>query len=202
MKVLRKLREENGSITMTVVTAMLFITSSILIAYFSLSNLSNDQSRKIRQVADSYKVTNSDLVQKYKETYDKSPDHTEVSYIQANYKEQEPKTQYIDTKFKPDSNSKIILKIKTKLPIANNSFLFGSRYNGNKNQFGVFYSTVWGNNGYTGRFGEKEYRTNIAYTDKNNEIIEIELSRERFWIRAFNQNNEPISESYPVERRN
>ena len=58
MKILRKIKEEKGSITMTVVAAMLFITSSILIAYFSLSNQSNDQSKKIRQVADSYKVTN------------------------------------------------------------------------------------------------------------------------------------------------
>ena len=70
MKILRKLSEEKGSITMTVVAAMLFITSAILIAYFSLSNQSNDQSKKTRQIADSYKVTNSDLVQKYKEVYD------------------------------------------------------------------------------------------------------------------------------------
>ena len=70
MKVLRKLREEKGSITMTVVAAMLFITSAILIAYFSLSNQSNDQSKKTRQIADSYKVTNSQIVQRYKDVYD------------------------------------------------------------------------------------------------------------------------------------
>ena len=67
MKVLRKIKEEKGSITMTVVALMLFITTGISIAYFSLSNQSNNQGRKIRQIADSYKVTNSDLVQKYKE---------------------------------------------------------------------------------------------------------------------------------------
>ena len=70
MKVLRKIKEEKGSITMTVVALMLFITTGISIAYFSLSNQSNNQGRKIRQIADSYKVTNSDLVQKYKEVYD------------------------------------------------------------------------------------------------------------------------------------
>ena len=67
MKILRKIKEEKGSITMTVVALMLFITTGIFIAYFSLSNQSNNQGRKIRQIADSYKVTNSDLVQKYKE---------------------------------------------------------------------------------------------------------------------------------------
>ena len=70
MKVLRKIKEEKGSITMTVVALMLFITTGIFIAYFSLSNQSNNQGRKIRQIADSYKVTNSDLVHKYKEVYD------------------------------------------------------------------------------------------------------------------------------------
>ena len=71
MKTFRKFKGEKGSITLTVVAAMLFITSSILIAYFSLSNLSNDQSRKIRQVADSYKVSNSSIIEKYKDNYDK-----------------------------------------------------------------------------------------------------------------------------------
>ena len=70
MRFLQKIKDEKGSITMTVVAAMLFITAAILIAYFSLSNQSNDQSKKIRQIEDSYKVTNSDLVQKYKEVYD------------------------------------------------------------------------------------------------------------------------------------
>lgn len=79
MKILRKLSEEKGSITMTVVAAMLFITSSILIAYFSLSNQSNDQSKKIRQVADSYKVTNSELVQKYKDVQDNLNEVTTMS---------------------------------------------------------------------------------------------------------------------------
>ena len=79
MKILRKLSEEKGSITMTVVAAMLFITSAILIAYFSLSNQSNDQSKKTRQIADSYKVTNSDLVQKYKEVQDNLNEITTMS---------------------------------------------------------------------------------------------------------------------------
>lgn len=79
MKILRKLKEEKGSITMTVVAAMLFITSAILIAYFSLSNQSNDQSKKTRQIADSYKVTNSDLVQKYKDVQDSLNDITTMS---------------------------------------------------------------------------------------------------------------------------
>ena len=83
MKVLRKIKEEKGSITMTVVAAMLFITSSILIAYFSLSNQSNDQSKKTRQVADSYKVTNSDLIQKYKDVQDNLNDITTMSITQT-----------------------------------------------------------------------------------------------------------------------
>jgi hypothetical protein len=79
MKVLRKIKEEKGSITMTVVAAMLFIISAVLIAYFSLSNQSNDQSKKTRQIADSYKVTNSDLVQKYKDVQDNLDDITTMS---------------------------------------------------------------------------------------------------------------------------
>ena len=83
MKILRKLSEEKGSITMTVVAAMLFITSAILIAYFSLSNQSNDQSKKTKQVADSYKVTNSDLVQKYKDVQDNLNEVTTMSITEV-----------------------------------------------------------------------------------------------------------------------
>lgn len=79
MKILRKIKEEKGSITMTVVAAMLFIISAILLAYFSLSNQSNDQSKKTRQVSDSYKVTNSDLVQKYKNVQDNLNEVTTMS---------------------------------------------------------------------------------------------------------------------------
>lgn len=83
MKILRKLKEEKGSITMTVVAAMLFIISAILIAYFSLSNQSNDQSKKTRQVADSYKVTNTDLVQKYKDVQDNFNEVTTMSIAEV-----------------------------------------------------------------------------------------------------------------------
>ena len=83
MKVLRKIKEEKGSITMTVVALMLFIITGIFIAYFSLSNQSNNQSKKIRQVADSYKVTNSELVQKYKDVQDNLNDITTMSITQT-----------------------------------------------------------------------------------------------------------------------
>lgn len=80
MKKFKKLiKKENGSITITVVASMLFITTMITIAYFTISNKSNDQSKKISQVADSYKVTNSDLVQKYKDIQDKLNDITTMS---------------------------------------------------------------------------------------------------------------------------
>ena len=61
MKVLRKIKEEKGSITMTVVAAMLFITSAIMIAYFSLSNQSNNQGRKLKKIASSYNY-NDDIL--------------------------------------------------------------------------------------------------------------------------------------------
>lgn len=83
MKVLRKIKEEKGSITMTVVAAMLFIISAVLIAYFSLSNQSNDQSKKTRQIADSYKVTNTDLVQKYKDVQDNFNEVTTMSIAEV-----------------------------------------------------------------------------------------------------------------------
>ena len=72
MRFLQKIKDEKGSITMTVVAAMLFITAAILIAYFSLSNQSNDQSKKIRQIEDSYRVTNSEAIQEYKDIYDEN----------------------------------------------------------------------------------------------------------------------------------
>ena len=131
MKVLRKIKEEKGSITMTVVAAMLFITSSILIAYFSLSNQSNDQSKKIRQIADSYKVTNSDLVQKYKEVYDKSPDHTEVSYIQSTG------TQYIDTDIKANDINKIFIKFNIVENTGAHQGILGGGYTINNKSFQV-----------------------------------------------------------------
>ena len=84
MKILKKLKyKENGSITITVVAAMLFITMGVLLAYFSLSNQSNDQGRKIKKLENSYKVTNDELIQSYKNARNELNEITSMTYSQV-----------------------------------------------------------------------------------------------------------------------
>ena len=71
MKLIKEqLKQEKGSITMTVLAAMLFITSVITISYFSISNQSSDQNQKVRIISEQYDVKNSDIQQKYNQMYD------------------------------------------------------------------------------------------------------------------------------------
>lgn len=67
MKVLRKLREENGSITMTVVAAMLLIIACITIAFMSIFNKNISQNSKIRIIEKNYADSSSN--EKIKEQY-------------------------------------------------------------------------------------------------------------------------------------
>lgn len=169
MRFLQKIKDEKGSITMTVVAAMLFITAAILIAYFSLSNQSNDQSKKIRQIEDSYKVTNSDLVQKYKETYDKSPDHTEVSYIQSTG------TQYIDTEIKANDINKIFIKFNIVENTGAHQGILGGGYTTNNKSFQVLLNAS--NNLISSRFG-----TNVLTIPYDDSVHGIDLSKEKIRI--------------------
>lgn len=68
MKILKKLiKKENGSITMTVLAAMLFITTVLVVSYFSISNQGSNQNRKIQQISKQYSVSDSQLEEKYNE---------------------------------------------------------------------------------------------------------------------------------------
>lgn len=83
MKVLKKIKEEKGSITMTTVAVLLFMTAAVAIASFSLSNQSIDQNKKIKQTSNSYKVTEAELTHEYKEVQDELDRITTMSIEQA-----------------------------------------------------------------------------------------------------------------------
>ena len=67
MKILRKLSEEKGSITMTVVAAMLFVIACITIAFMSIFNKTISQNSKIRIIEKNYADSSSN--EKIKEQY-------------------------------------------------------------------------------------------------------------------------------------
>lgn len=82
MKILKKLiKKENGSITMTVLAAMLFITTVLVVSYFSISNQGSNQNRKIQQISKQYSVTDGELEERYNQLL-RQLDNT--SYMQIN----------------------------------------------------------------------------------------------------------------------
>lgn len=83
MKVLKKIKEEKGSITMTTVAVLLFMTAAVAIASFSLSNQSIDQNKKIKQTSNSYKVIDAELTHEYKEVQDELDRITNMTYSKA-----------------------------------------------------------------------------------------------------------------------
>ena len=66
MKILKRmLKQEKGAITMTVLAAMLFITTVLVISYFSIFNLGSNQNKKIQQISKQYSVTDGELEERY-----------------------------------------------------------------------------------------------------------------------------------------
>ena len=82
MKILKRmLKQEKGSITMTVLASMLFITTVLVVSYFSISNQGSNQNRKIQQISKQYSVTDGELEERYNQI-SRQLDNT--SYMQIN----------------------------------------------------------------------------------------------------------------------
>jgi len=88
-------------------------------------------------------------------------------------------SQYIDTLYKTNTNSKVDLKISTPYSIRHSSFLFASRDSDfYTNGFGVYYND---SGGYTARFSkETNYSSNIKFIE--NENLNISLSKGEFKV--------------------
>ena len=83
MKVLKRmLKQEKGAITMTVLAAMLFITTVLVISYFSIFNLGSNQNRKIQQISKQYSVTDGELEERYNQILN-NLDLNNISITQA-----------------------------------------------------------------------------------------------------------------------
>lgn len=66
MEIIKKFKKsEKGSITIMVLTAMLFILVIITASYLAISNESSGQEKKISQITKQYQVTNEEMEQKY-----------------------------------------------------------------------------------------------------------------------------------------
>ena len=66
MEIIRRFKKnEKGSITIMVLTAMLFMLVVITISYLSISNESIGQNKKISQISEQYQVTDEDMKQEY-----------------------------------------------------------------------------------------------------------------------------------------
>lgn len=79
----KQLKQEKGSITMTVLSVMLLITVGIAISYFSISNKKTDQGNKGKQIQKQYEVSNSDVKQKYEEVIKKISELNIISINEA-----------------------------------------------------------------------------------------------------------------------
>ena len=66
MEIINKFKKsEKGSITVMVLTSMLFILVVITASYLSISNKSVDQNRKVTQISKQYQVTEDEMEQEY-----------------------------------------------------------------------------------------------------------------------------------------
>ena len=66
MEIIKKFKKsEKGSITVMVLTSMLFMLVVITASYLAISNESNEQNKKISQISKQYQVTDEDMEQKY-----------------------------------------------------------------------------------------------------------------------------------------
>lgn len=66
MEIINKFKKsEKGSITMMVLTVMLFMLIVVTVSYFGISNKSIGQNKKISHISEQYQVTDEDMEQEY-----------------------------------------------------------------------------------------------------------------------------------------
>lgn len=68
VRILKK--SEKGSITLMVLTAMIFVLVVITASYLAISNKSGNQDRKISKIAQQYRASDEEMEQKYRNTLD------------------------------------------------------------------------------------------------------------------------------------
>lgn len=79
----KQLKQDKGSITMTVLASMLLITSVIVVSYFSIFNQGSNQNKNMQQISEQYEVTDAELKQKYQEAIDRLKNVTTMSLNEA-----------------------------------------------------------------------------------------------------------------------
>lgn len=88
MNIIKKFRKsEKGSITVMVLSAMLFLIGTITVSYFAMSNKSIDQDKKVSQIAKQYKASDEDMEKEYQKAINnlKVEDYVKVGdYVDYN----------------------------------------------------------------------------------------------------------------------
>lgn len=88
MNIIKKFRKsEKGSITVMVLSAMLFLIGTITVSYFAMSNKSIDQDKKVSQIAKQYKASDEDMENEYQKAVNnlKVEDYVKVGdYVDYN----------------------------------------------------------------------------------------------------------------------
>ena len=88
MNIIKKFRKsEKGSITVMVLSAMLFLIGTITVSYFAMSNKSIDQNKKVSQIAKQYKAIDEDMEKEYQKAVNnlKVEDYVKVGdYVDYN----------------------------------------------------------------------------------------------------------------------
>lgn len=88
MNIIKKFRKsEKGSITVMVLSAMLFLIGTITVSYFAMSNKSIDQNKKVSQIAKQYKASDEDMEKEYQKAVNnlKVEDYVKVGdYVDYN----------------------------------------------------------------------------------------------------------------------
>lgn len=88
MNIIKKFRKsEKGSITVMVLSAMLFLIGTITVSYFAMSNKSIDQNKKVSQIAKQYKASDEDMENEYQKAVNnlKVEDYVKVrDYVDYN----------------------------------------------------------------------------------------------------------------------
>lgn len=88
MNIIKKFRKsEKGSITVMVLSAMLFLIGTITVSYFAISNKSIDQNKKVSQIAKQYKASDEDMENEYQKAVNnlKVEDYVKVGdYVDYN----------------------------------------------------------------------------------------------------------------------
>ena len=88
MNIIKKFRKsEKGSITVMVLSTMLFLIGTITVSYFAMSNKSIDQDKKVSQIAKQYKASDEDMENEYQKAVNnlKVEDYVKVGdYVDYN----------------------------------------------------------------------------------------------------------------------